>query len=402
VTQVFAAVRRVLFWVHLSSGVVAGAVILSMSVTGVAMTYQRQVQAWADRGAWRPPSGAVKLSPAALVARIQDQQPQATVTSVTIRQDPDALAAASVAAGGPAASIQVDPYTGAIVPPGPRAAAVRSFFSRMNAWHRWLGRTGDTRDTGRSIVGIANLMFFVIVVTGTWLWWPRQLTARAFAAVMWFRRGLSGRARDFNWHATLGFLCVVPLLVVVGAGVVMSFPWANDLVYRVAGDAPPPRAAGPGGRGGGEGRARAGGPVTSSNAGIDEAARRAGEIVTDWRSLAITLPSRAGGPITVSVDSGDGGQPQRRSTVAIDGATGAVAKVEGFATQSTGRRWRSLLRFAHTGEVFGVGGQTVAGLASLGGVVLVCTGMLMSTRRAYRWLTRQPRSEPPASIRPAA
>jgi uncharacterized iron-regulated membrane protein len=32
-------VRTALFWVHLTSGVVAGAVILVMSVTGVALTY---------------------------------------------------------------------------------------------------------------------------------------------------------------------------------------------------------------------------------------------------------------------------------------------------------------------------------------------------------------------------
>ena len=62
------------------------------------------------------------------------------------------------------------------------------------------------------------------------------------AAVVWFRGGLRGKARDFNWHNVIGLWCAVPLFVVVLSGVVISYPWASDLVYRVAGEAPPARA----------------------------------------------------------------------------------------------------------------------------------------------------------------
>ena len=40
--------RTVLFWLHLAAGVLAGAVVLIMSVTGVALTYEKQVIEWAD------------------------------------------------------------------------------------------------------------------------------------------------------------------------------------------------------------------------------------------------------------------------------------------------------------------------------------------------------------------
>jgi uncharacterized iron-regulated membrane protein len=40
--------RKLLFWIHLTCGVVAGAVVLIMSVTGVLLTYQRQIIAWCD------------------------------------------------------------------------------------------------------------------------------------------------------------------------------------------------------------------------------------------------------------------------------------------------------------------------------------------------------------------
>ena len=42
-----------------------------------------------------------------------------------------------------------------------------------------------------------------------------------------------------------------------------------------------------------------------------------------------------------------------------------------------GRKARTWLRFAHTGEVYGLAGQTVAGLVTAGGAVLVWTGLAL-------------------------
>src|SRR5262245_10479635 len=62
--------RRVFFWLHLVAGVGAGAVILVMSVTGLLLTYEKQILAWADRGSNEPsvpadterfPSGVPRL-----------------------------------------------------------------------------------------------------------------------------------------------------------------------------------------------------------------------------------------------------------------------------------------------------------------------------------------------------
>ena len=44
--------RKIFFWLHLIAGVFAGIVIFLMSVTGVALTYQKQMTEWADRSYW--------------------------------------------------------------------------------------------------------------------------------------------------------------------------------------------------------------------------------------------------------------------------------------------------------------------------------------------------------------
>lgn len=89
----------------------------------------------------------------------------------------------------------------------------------------------------------------------------------------------------------------------------------------------------------------------------------------------------------ITVDAGYGGQPNHRTTVTVDRASAQVIRRETFADLSPGRRLRSWLRFAHTGEIYGLPGQTVAGLVSAGGAVLVYTGIALAVRRA--WASRR-------------
>src|SRR5690606_36699136 len=68
----------------------------------------------------------------------------------------------------------------------------------------------------------------------------------------------------------------------------------------------------------------------------------------------------------------------------LDPFRGAVLQTTAPSDASAGRRLRSRLRFLHTGEALGLFGQILAGLASLGAVVLVWTGLALSWRRFFR------------------
>ena len=120
-----------------------------------------------------------------------------------------------------------------------------------------------------------------------------------------------------------------------------------------------------------------------------------------WRTIALRLPAPRG-PVPLTVDEGDGGQPQKRGTLTLDATTGAIVRWEGQAELSAGRRARSWLRFAHTGEVYGLAGQTIAGLASLAGAVLVYTGVALAFRRWLAWRRRSRLEASPTYARPAA
>jgi uncharacterized iron-regulated membrane protein len=116
---------------------------------------------------------------------------------------------------------------------------------------------------------------------------------------------------------------------------------------------------------------------------------RAEQQVEGWRTINVRVPESNRAPVVFAIDTGEGGQPQHRSTLTLDRATGDVVSYEAFADQSLGRRLRSISRFAHTGEVLGIPGQTVAGLATAGSVVLVWTGLALAWRRGRAWMKRR-------------
>lgn len=387
--------RKVLFWSHLTVGVIGGLVILIMSVTGVLLTYEKQIIAWADTRNYQvaPPSaGAARLPVESLLAKVRESQAGANISTVTMHADlaqpaAVALAAAPGAAPGGARTIFVNPYTGDVL--GEGAKGVREFFHVVTDWHRWLAAEGENRATARAITGACNLGFLFIVASGIYLWFPRKWTKPQFKNILWFRRGLPGKARDFNWHNVIGFWSFLPLFIVVLSATVISYPWASNLVYKVVGETPPApaqrAAAGPpqGQRGGAEQKV----PVPLD--GLNGLWTRAEQQTTGWKSVSLRVPATAEAPAIFTIDQGTGGEPQKRATLTLDRKTGEVVRWEPFSSFTKGRQLRSILRFAHTGEVLGITGQTIAGLVSLGGCFLFYTGIALSWRRLRAWRARR-------------
>jgi uncharacterized iron-regulated membrane protein len=243
---------------------------------------------------------------------------------------------------------------------------------------------------------------------GLYLWWPRQLTWRSVRAITLFNWRLTGKARDFNWHNAIGLWTAPILMVLTLTAVPISYRWASDAIYRLTGETPP-AAQGPGGATGPAGqvsRPPAGTTVLAPDALLAAAA----QAVPGWESLTLRLGSPARGPRPNSPAANSAGAnraaasadaPVQRgpqavavivrepgawprtatTTLSLDPFTGNVLRREGQADLSAARQIRGWMRFLHTGEALGFWGQLVAGLACVGGCMLVYTGFALAWRR---------------------
>ena len=322
--------RTAFFWLHLTAGIVAGAIVLLMSVTGVALTYERQMIAWSDREFKSSPQPGMERMPVErLVQEFRRQNPGQEPTAVTVEAGPTRTGGRQRRRSAPSTSTRT---RGACS--GTANQGMRQAMSKLRAWHRWLAIEGAGRPAARAITGWANVLFLFIVASGLYMWFPRRWTWQTVRAVLLFRPALRGKARDFNWHNVIGIWSSVPLLIVVASAVPISFPWGNALVYRMVGEEPPAHAAAAAAprlarRAGGAGAARRR-PAPSVD-GLSPLLAQAERQEPDWRTINLRLPSaprRAGGvrhrsrrrrptPPAVHVDPharGSGRRPTNRST----------------------------------------------------------------------------------------
>src|SRR6185436_4686780 len=100
------------------------------------------------------------------------------------------------------------------------------------------------------------------------------------------------------------------------------------------------------------------------------------------------LPPRGDGPVTMLIQEATAPHLFARSQLILDRSSAEVVKWEPYASNRLGRKLRSWVRGLHTGEALGFPGQTLAGLASLGGCFLVWTGFAMAWRR-FRYRKRE-------------
>lgn len=364
------AIRNTIFWLHLVAGVVGGIVIFIMCVTGAALSFEKNILENIEHDQRRVPGNSVgeaRLQPSQILANVLAAKPGSRPASFA--SSGDSLAAVTVGLGREG-QVFVDPYSGNILGEGNKKA--RAFFGFMTDLHRWLAMSGDGRWIGKAITGACNLMFVVLAITGIYIWFPRKLTWQHVRPSFWFKTGISGKARNFNWHTTIGFWTSFVLIVLTVTAVVISYQWAGNLIYTLTGDEPPKPAASP---------AQNPQPQTPFVVpdNIDALWAAAEKRVPEWRSISVRFPINKEAVFTI--DEGTSLNIFGRASLALNAATAETIKWEPYAEKTSTSQIRSWMRFTHTGESFGFIGQLIGFIACIGGAFLVYTGFALSLRR---------------------
>ena len=364
--------RKVIFWMHLTAGATAGFVIFMMCVTGALLSFERQVIEFAEREARKvaATNGSTAISPQQVLEKVRQARPEARPSALLRTNDPGSAWTVSLGREG---QLYIDPNDGAILGEGNKT--VRTIMSELRNWHRYVALSGDNRPVGKAITGASNLLFLFVAISGIYIWFPRNLQWSAVKQVLWFRRGLSGKARNFNWHNTIGFWTSTSLIVFTLTAVVMSYQWASNLLFTITGNEVPQQQQ--------QSQGSSGEKPFEYPPNVDAAWAAAEQKAQNWKSISLRLPIEKDAAI-FTIDEGIYWNIFGRSTLTTD-LNGGIKKWEAYGDQNSGRQLRSWFRFTHTGESFGVIGQIIGFIACVGGAFLVWTGFSLALRRFRNW-----------------
>lgn len=370
-TRMSVRLRAIIFWSHLVAGIAVGTFVLIMSATGVLLTYERQFVEWAEqRHAVSVGNHETLLSLDELIQASLARYPDETHIFVRVVNRPGA---AIPVWAGPNGNL-IHPVTGEILREG--RGAMGAFFAFVTRLHRWLAFEGDGFAVARAVMNYSNLLFLFLILSGIYLWLPRLWRWSILKTRILFNpRAKTAKARDYNWHHVFGFWAVLPLLFIVLSATVLYFPWAVTALYTAYGEAAPA----PPERDDHDHDAIVGAvSYASMLKTAKDHARSHG--APDWHSIWVETATGPG-EAEFYIDRSIGNRPQLAYELTMDINSGEIVEVKRHADWSPADQAWDLARFGHTGEWWGVIGQTIAGLASLAACFLVYTGIALAWRR---------------------
>jgi uncharacterized iron-regulated membrane protein len=187
--------RRLVFQVHLWTGIILSLYVLLMSVSGTILIYRVEISKASVRPPVISPGGRPLLSKDQLTQFGQQDYPAYQILSVTQPRKPDQPAEISLQRGEKQLARLFDPYTG---------ADLGDSVSRTFRFIEWLTDLHDNlldEPVGRIVNGIGGVATILLCLTGVLIWWPGSGRWRRALTVSW-----KADARSFNWglHRAVG------------------------------------------------------------------------------------------------------------------------------------------------------------------------------------------------------
>jgi uncharacterized iron-regulated membrane protein len=266
--------------------------------------------------------------------------------------------------GKPSLTVYVNPYTGKVIEVFNRR---KSFLMQAEMFHRFLLAGKDS--LGNKLVGISTLFFLFILITGVVLWWPKTKKIMSQRLVIKWSGGWKRLTHDL--HIVTGFYTSIFLIVIVVTGLIMSYKWANGLLFSVSGSKPvteQPKAP--------ESQIQPGvKPLTA-----DEVFKAINQAVANAEFYNIRTPRDSAAAYSVTLLQ-EGKLENMADTYFIDQYSGKVAGIHKYTDKNAGQRARSFVKPIHTGSVYGLPTKIISFIVCLLSLIFPVTGVMM-------WLNR--------------
>ncbi|WOK07438.1 PepSY-associated TM helix domain-containing protein [Imperialibacter roseus] len=228
------AIRRLNDWLHLWLGLTSGVIVLVVSLTGCIYVFQQDIKDALEPWRFVEAQDQPYAPPSQLLDTAQAYMPGAKATGLTYatRKGAAAVGFSSFEEGKRSFTVVfMNPYTAGFLRKQQTIGSGQfDFFRFIIDGHRalWL-----PYEIGRPIVGVATLVFLVLLVTGLVMWWPKNRKKAEMKKGLTIRWNASFKRVNYDLHNVVGFYSLILALVLGITGLVYSFEWFADGLYYV-------------------------------------------------------------------------------------------------------------------------------------------------------------------------
>ncbi|MDR2235087.1 MAG: PepSY domain-containing protein [Chryseobacterium sp.] len=243
--------KRITGWLHLWLGLVSGIIVLVVTLSGTVFVFCDEIIDLCAGSAKyvQVPANAKKMAPEELLAKFHQQVPDRKafyfdtykeadrtfrVASATKPpKDKNASKAGKPKGRGPRgvfAYHYLDPYSGKIT----GSTKSYEFFYIVAHIHAQLlaGKFGKT------VVGVASIIFFVQLIGGLILWWPKKWNKTTRTAAFKIKSGTKWRRKNYDFHNVFGFYSLIPAVFITITGLIMAYEVLTNLTQEAFGGTP--------------------------------------------------------------------------------------------------------------------------------------------------------------------
>ncbi|MCL1674777.1 PepSY-associated TM helix domain-containing protein [Elizabethkingia meningoseptica] len=217
---------RISAWLHLWLGLASGIVIVIICLTGITWSFRDEITDWLNpelKVEYIP--GKAMLSPAVLYEKAKKLYPDQEVSFIWRPAGKAAMVGYGKRNSG--FILYIHPYTGDIIRK-PSFKEEFDFFDWTLNGHRFLWLPSEI---GRPIINYSTFIFFITLISGLVLWWPKKWTKAMRKQSFSVKWSAKIKRLNYDLHNVFGFYALMILLVIAMTGMYYGLPWFNKFLY---------------------------------------------------------------------------------------------------------------------------------------------------------------------------
>lgn len=376
--------------IHLWLGMVSGLIVLIVSLTGCIFVFEEEIfnLTHSEFVYIEKPAATVKPLSELFVTAQKSLGDKKKIGSIQVFRDPERAYIFSASKSDKKAKnvwtyfqqvkyyeeVYINPYTGAYLGKVDRKY---EFFNIVRRIHQNLLLPYET---GSLIVGSSCLMFLVLLITGFVLWIPK--TKSGWKQRFTIKWNAKWRRVNYDTHNVGGFYVLPVAMLLVVTGLVWSFDWWEDGIYRILGSKQRPVF-------------NIEQPVTDIKVKptgnlLDKVFQASLDKKLAFEQMNISIPEKNTTPYRVFLGISRGAGWYRSNYYYYHGASGEQYGQLLQEDKSLGQKWRNTNYDIHTGGVYGLTTKILVFLASLFCATLPVTGF-------YIWWGKRNKTKKPVT-----